>query len=173
MSYCSSIKKGGTVNEWVDDKMNHLERYWQEGLATKVIPHMRDDDSLLLLTSFHSGTRQPREIRLCQQTYQESLIILPSWVHVCVWVFLMFLCSCRLPMMMAMVSGGAQLSSRVAHGKVCTGARTLSVWVKAMYTFGLGTALCWVTSLHDIWLTETNARGVSVKNGTKGNVLST
>lgn len=47
--------------------------------------------------------------------------------------------------------GAPQLSHRVAHGKVCTGAGALSVWVKASDTFGLGTALCWVTPLREIF----------------------
>lgn len=58
-----------------------------------------------------------------------------------------------------------QLSSTVAHGKVCTRVRTLSVWVNDVYAVGLGTVLWWVTSLRDIGLTETNAHGVLVKNG--------
>lgn len=127
----------------------------------------------------------------CQEKCWESFLYNSAYISVS--MLLTFLCSCRVPVMMAavvIIVGGAQFFSRVAHGKVCTGAGTLSVWVKATYTFGLGTAHCWVTSLRDIWLTETNACGVSVKNdpplcfdsisfqavsqsGTKGNVLST
>lgn len=157
MSYCSSIKKGGTVNEWVDDKLNHFFLCFS---------------AFAYIVPFRNYTAPC--IRLCQQNYQESLIILPPLVHLflseCSWRFCVH---ADWPRWWQWWGVGAKLFSRVAHGKVCTGARTLSVWVKAMYTFGLGTALCWVTSLHDIWLTETNACGVSVKNGTEGNVLST
>lgn len=117
----------------------------------------------------------------CQEKCWESFLYNSAYISVS--MLLTFLCSCRVPVM-------GLFFGRVAHGKVCTGAGTLSVWVKAAYTFGLGTAHCWVTSLRDIWLTETNACGVSVKNdpplcfdsisfqavsqsGTKGNVLST
>lgn len=41
-------------------KMNYLERYRQKGLATKVIPNMKDDDSLILLlwTVKHGSLRE-------------------------------------------------------------------------------------------------------------------
>lgn len=165
--------------------MNHLKRYWHEELARKSFLTPGEWFSSLAclydITSSQSGTTQPHGITLSQENYWESESESspfsqnkppPSWVDLFLSVSVPEVSMC-MEAAHDDDNGGEekkkkkrkpQLSSRVAHGKVCTGARTLPVWVKAMYTVGQGTALCWVTSLHDIWLTETNARGVSVKN---------
>lgn len=65
-------------------KMNHLERYRQKGLATKVIPNTKDDDfsdlaALNSKTWLSSGSTRAHEITLRQDNYQESsLPNLPS-----------------------------------------------------------------------------------------------
>lgn len=51
------------------------------------------------------------------------------------------------------------------QGRYGTGARTLSLWVKASCALMLGTA---VASLPDIWLTETNARAAPVNTQPDG-----
>lgn len=132
-------------------------------------PHKKRKDSLLSLcmhniTPLQSGTTQPHHAKKTENSvftaHRLLKINLPS-----LGLFL----SVSVPMCMMMTMESEknkkrkpQLSGRVAHGKVCTGARTLSVWVKDMQPVGVGS--CWVTSPCDIRLTETNAHGVAVKN---------
>lgn len=164
----------------INKYMNHLRRYWHGDLATKsfLTPGMMTVCSCLLfvrynIIPFRNYTApwdhvMPRKLLRIFRVHRFLKINLCLPGYFCLSVPGVFY-----------VHGGCtwwwqwwgekkmkqkpQLSSRVAHGKVRTGARTLSLWVKSMCTLGLGTALCWVTSLHDIRLTETNARGVSVK----------
>lgn len=68
-------------------KMNHLERYRQKGLVTKVIPNMKDDDSLILRlwTVEHGSLREvhgPTRLHYAKKTTKNLLfqICLPKFI---------------------------------------------------------------------------------------------
>ena len=152
--------------------MNHLKRCRHEGPSNRVSPHTRDDDSLCSGLLVHCNVIPFRNYTASwdyimpkkkKKNYWEFWLQsspfsqnkpLPSWAD-------LFLSECSWGLY-----GGCtwwwqwwgkktkknrkpQLSSRVAHGKVCTGAGTLSVWVKATYTVGLGD--CFLLSHFTPW----------------------